>query len=211
MVVAAYKDSSISRISMILRLGIQALLQHAERSQFHLVVAEALAEARSHRDRHSLAVPVLGPSSSPLRLGRRIVSPPHDDKEAQHRDEHQSNEADDGTGRMDVAALPSSPGCIGDGDVIAAGVHRQLLMWPFNGHGSPCRLCFNRLLSSRINSYGIMNLPLLNLYLWVFHRSAQKSPLVPTVLQFVLSLPKPPPAWGMSSLNVLFQSRPAGG
>ena len=39
-------------------LGIQALLQHAERSQFHLVVAEALAGARSHRGGHSLAVPV---------------------------------------------------------------------------------------------------------------------------------------------------------
>jgi hypothetical protein len=58
MVVAAYKGLSISGTSKILRLGIQALLQHAERSQFHLVVAEALAGARSHRRGHSLAVPV---------------------------------------------------------------------------------------------------------------------------------------------------------
>jgi len=44
-----------------------------------------------------------------------------------------------------------------------------------------------------------------------FHRSPQKPPLVPAVLQLVLSLPRPPPAWGMSSLNVPFQWRPAGG
>jgi hypothetical protein len=56
-----------------------------------------------------------------------------------------------------------------------------------------------------------MNLPLLNLYLRVFHRGPQKFPLVPVVLQFVLSLPKPPLAWRMSSLNVLFQPRRAGG
>jgi len=55
-----------------------------------------------------------------------------------------------------------------------------------------------------------MKFTLLNPYLQVFHQSAQKSPLVPAVLQFVLSLPRPPPAWEMSSLNVLFQSRPAG-
>jgi hypothetical protein len=92
-----------------------------------------------------------------------------------------------------------------------ASTYATLAMAQPQGQSPPCRLCFDRLLPSQINSYGIMNLPLLNLYLRVFHRGPQESPLAPVVLRFVLSLPKPPHAWRMSSLNVLFQPRPAGG
>ncbi len=41
-VVAAYKDAGISGASMILRPGIQTLLQDAQRGQFDIVLAEAL-------------------------------------------------------------------------------------------------------------------------------------------------------------------------
>lgn len=63
-----------------------------------------------------------------------------------------------------------------------------------------------------INSHGlVVGLKLLNLYFGVFHRLAQRCPLVPEVLQLALSLPVPPPALEMSLLNVLFQSSPAVG
>jgi hypothetical protein len=62
-----------------------------------------------------------------------------------------------------------------------------------------------------VNSHGLVRFEVLNLYLRVFHRLAQQSPLAPEVLQLALSLPVPPPALEMSLLNVLFQSSPAVG
>src|SRR6185503_10599041 len=52
-VVAAYKDAGVSGASMILRPGIQTLLQDAQRGQFDLVLAEALD--RISRDQADVA------------------------------------------------------------------------------------------------------------------------------------------------------------
>jgi len=52
-VVAAYKDAGISGASMILRPGIQTLLQDAQRGQFDMVLAEALD--RISRDQADVA------------------------------------------------------------------------------------------------------------------------------------------------------------
>ena len=53
-VVSTYKDAGISGASMILRPGIQTLLQDAQRQQFDVVLAEALD--RISRDQADVAV-----------------------------------------------------------------------------------------------------------------------------------------------------------
>src|SRR5258708_8181543 len=53
MVVSIYKDAGISGASMILRPGIQTLLQDAQRQQFDVVLAEALD--RISRDQADVA------------------------------------------------------------------------------------------------------------------------------------------------------------
>jgi site-specific DNA recombinase len=53
LIVSTYKDAGISGASMILRPGIQTLLQDAQRQQFDLVLAEALD--RISRDQADVA------------------------------------------------------------------------------------------------------------------------------------------------------------
>jgi len=52
-IVGTYKDVGISGVSMILRPGIQALLQDAQAGQFDIVLAEALG--RISRDQADVA------------------------------------------------------------------------------------------------------------------------------------------------------------
>src|SRR6266480_7483155 len=60
-VVCTYKDAGISGASMILRPGIQTLLQDAQRQQFDVVLAEALDRiSRDRADVESLRTPLLG-------------------------------------------------------------------------------------------------------------------------------------------------------
>ena len=74
-IVSTYKDAGISGASMILRPGIQTLLQDAQRQQFDVVLAEALD--RISRDQADVATLFKHPALQACRSSRcpRAKSP----------------------------------------------------------------------------------------------------------------------------------------